>query len=139
MRLIPVFVLLALSSTASLAAESPITSDRITELASAAAGGTTQVMTLLLERDDLKKGHFQNAVAFCRDEKLTMAIGGPDAELLHTFLQRELKTTGKRRAQGLQLVVVGPGEEDARLRPLLESYGVKFLYARGDAPAKKGA
>lgn len=110
----------------------------ITKTAAVAAGGKKQVLVLLLKRDDLPKGDFQRAIAFCREKKLTMALGGPDPELLLTFLSRELEATGKLKAKGALIVVVGPKNEDARLRPLMETYGVKFIYAECVADGNKG-
>lgn len=138
MRYVRAFLVLLLAVGSCLAADDPFTLDNVTRLAAAAAGGKTQVMVLLLKRDDLKKGDFQRAISYCRDKKLAMAIGGPDAELIHNVLNRELAITGKRNTQGALIVVVGSREEDSRLRPLLESYGVRYFYAKGVADEKKG-
>lgn len=135
--LIPILAFSLLASSAAAAADC-FTLDNVTELAAKAAGGKKQVLVLLLARDDLAKGDFQRGLAISREKKITMAIAGADAGLVHTVLSRELKAAGKRRCQGAEIVVVGPRNEDPRLRPLLESFGVKFIYVACPQDEKTG-
>jgi len=138
MRVHSILLVSLLLTCTLLAANECYTVDNVTEAAAVAAGGKKQVMVVLLKRDDLPKGDFQRATAFCRDKGVAMAVSSPDSELVHTFLTRELAATGKRRAKGVTIVVVGPKTQDPRLRPLMESYGVHFIYAECVEREKKG-